>query len=88
MIAEQMRIEGQECKRQEAQLNERQREKQATQKKERGATGFEKRAGGPHKLQSQVACIGKRTPIEFSCDIDDNEALAIEESLDEREKRG
>lgn len=57
-------------------------------RKKSGARRASKSAGGTHKLQSQVACIGKRTPIEFSCDIDDNEALAIEESLDEREKRG
>lgn len=57
-------------------------------RKKSGARRASKSAGGAHKLQSQVACIGKRTPIEFSFGIDDNEALAIEESLDERERRG
>lgn len=57
-------------------------------RKKSRARGTSKSAGGTHKLQSQVACIGKRSPIEFSCGIDDNEALAIEESLDEREGRG
>jgi hypothetical protein len=43
MIAEQMGIKGQECRRQEAELNEKQGENQATQKKERARPGFEKR---------------------------------------------
>jgi len=57
-------------------------------RKKSGERRASKSAGGTHKLQSQVACIGKRSPIGFSCGIDDNEALAIEESLDQRERRG
>jgi hypothetical protein len=87
MIAEQMRIEGQECRRQEAELTK-DNVKSKPHRKKSGARGASKTAGGTHKLQSQVACIGKRSPIKFSCGIDDNEALAIEEPLDERERRG
>jgi hypothetical protein len=59
MIAEQMQMKGQECRRQEAELNEKQREKQATQKKEPGATGFEKRR---RYLQTPVSgCLHRQT---------------------------
>lgn len=57
-------------------------------RKKSGARRASKSGGVTNKLQSQVACIGKRSPIEFSFGFDDNEALAIEESLDERERRG
>jgi hypothetical protein len=40
------------------------------------------------KFQSQAAQVGERGLIEFSCGVGDDEALAIEESLDERERRG
>ena len=42
---------------------------------------------GP-KFSSQPVCLHRRSVSEFSCGIDDPRALLIEESLDERERRG
>ena len=42
---------------------------------------------GP-KRSSQVVCLQRRSASEFSCGIDDQRALLVEESLDERERRG
>lgn len=33
-------------------------------------------------------CVHRRSASEFSCGIDDQRALLVEESLDERERRG
>ena len=33
-------------------------------------------------------CLHRRSPAEFTCGIDDERALLVEESLDERERRG
>jgi hypothetical protein len=40
---------------------------------------------GTDRLRGQV--VKRRSPVEFSCGID-REALLVEESLDERERRG
>ena len=42
---------------------------------------------GP-KFLSQPVCLHRRSASEFSCGIDDQRALLVEESLDERERRG
>jgi hypothetical protein len=44
-----------------------------------------KRARG---VKAQIVGLIRPTPIELSGDVDDEEALVIAESLDEREKRG
>ena len=45
-----------------------------------------KRAHAPH--HPEVACLHRSGPSEFSCGFDDTRALTVEESLDERERRG
>jgi hypothetical protein len=45
------------------------------------------RTAGP-KYSSQPVCLHRRSASEFSCGIDDQRALLVEESLDERERRG
>ena len=40
------------------------------------------------KKTTRVECPPRRSPYEFFCGLDDREALLVEESLDEREKRG
>ena len=45
------------------------------------------KAAGP-KFSSQPVCLHRRSASEFSCGIDDQRALLVEESLDERERRG
>jgi hypothetical protein len=40
------------------------------------------------KSQPQVICVPQPGAVKFSCGIDDQEALIVEESLDERERRG
>ncbi len=42
---------------------------------------------GP-KFSSQPVCLHRRSASEFTCGIDDQRALLVEESLDERERRG
>jgi hypothetical protein len=34
------------------------------------------------------SCLHRRSACEFSCGLDDQRAFLVEESLDEREKRG
>ena len=36
----------------------------------------------------RIECVHRVSPCEFSCGIDDHRALLVEESLDERERRG
>jgi len=42
---------------------------------------------GP-KFSFQPVCLYRRGASEFSCGIDNRRALLVEESLDERERRG
>ena len=37
---------------------------------------------------SQPIAVGQTSPVEFSCGIELDRALLVEESLDERERRG
>ena len=41
-----------------------------------------------HRREPRVTCLHRSTPGEFSCGVDDTRALLVEESLDERERRG
>jgi hypothetical protein len=43
---------------------------------------------GGSKFSFQPVCLHRRSASEFSCGIDDRRALLVEESLDERERRG
>lgn len=40
------------------------------------------------KSRPRIIRISRRIPAEFSGGVDDEEALVVEESLDERERRG
>jgi hypothetical protein len=40
------------------------------------------------KFSPQPVCLQRRSASEFSCGIDDQRAFLVEESLDERERRG
>lgn len=40
------------------------------------------------KFPSQPVCLHRRSAFEFSCGIDNRRALLVEESLEERERRG
>ena len=40
------------------------------------------------KADLKPVCLHRRSPAEFTCGIDDERALLVEESLDERERRG
>jgi hypothetical protein len=40
------------------------------------------------KKMPRVECLRRQSPYEFSCGLDDSRALLVEESLDERERRG
>lgn len=40
------------------------------------------------KRPGDIECVHRVSPYEFSCGIDDQRALLVEESLDERERRG
>jgi hypothetical protein len=40
------------------------------------------------KAGRKPICLHRRSACEFSCGIDDRHAFLVEESLDEREKRG
>ena len=45
----------------------------------------------PRKIRTaglKPVCLHRRSASEFSCGIDDQRALLVEESLDERERRG
>jgi hypothetical protein len=42
---------------------------------------------GP-KFSFQPVCLHRRSASEFSCGIDDQRAFLVEESLDEKERRG
>ena len=44
------------------------------------------RAG--RKFSFQPVCLHRRSASEFSCGIDHQRALLVEESLDEKERRG
>ena len=53
-----------------------------------------KKKGGkrsPQKVETagrKPACLHRRCSCEFPCGIDDQRAFLVEESLDERERRG
>ena len=40
------------------------------------------------KHAPRVQCLRRPSPSEFSCGFDETRALLVEESLDERERRG
>lgn len=45
----------------------------------------------PRKVMAAArkpSCLHRRCACEFSCGVDDERAFLVEESLDEREKRG
>ncbi len=53
-----------------------------------GRRPLKARAKRIRKSRPQVTFITRPVPPELSCDVGDDEALAVEESLDERERRG
>jgi hypothetical protein len=57
-------------------------------KKKNGKRLSQKIRTAEPKVLSQPVCLQRRSTSEFSCGIDDPRALLIEESLDERERRG
>jgi predicted nucleotide-binding protein (sugar kinase/HSP70/actin superfamily) len=57
-------------------------------KKKNGKRWSQKVRTASPKLSSRAICLQRRSLSEFSCGIDDPGVLLIEESLDERERRG
>ena len=58
-------------------------------RKHRSVTPPPKRATKhAHEFKTQIMGVVRPSPIEFSGEVDAEEALATAESLDEREKRG
>lgn len=59
--------------------------KTKTHKKKSGSKRSSRRL---HRRIPHTITVSRRGPFEFSCAIDDPRALLVEESLDERERRG
>ena len=62
--------------------------KSAVIKKKKNARRVPRKNRTPGVKVSPPVIVHRRSPAEFSCGVDFDQAILVEESLDERERRG